>query len=126
MKNDQKILIVEDEESLVEAVSTAVSENGFTVLKARNGKEGLEIALKEHPDLTLLDIAMPVMDGIAMLKELRKDEWGKNAKIIFLTGLNDLDKIREAVDNKVSNYLMKQDWNMQDIVGRIKKELEEE
>lgn len=116
----KKILIVEDEEALMEAMATGLSESGFTVLKAGNGEVGLKMALEEHPDLILLDIIMPIMIGVDMLKRLREDKWGKDAKVILLTVLNDLDKIQTAVEHDVANYLMKQDWKVEDIIVRIK------
>ena len=125
MKNNKKILIVEDEELLMEAAVAGLSEESkFTVLKATNGEEGLKVAFEEHPDLILLDIMMPVMGGIEMLEKLREDEWGKNVKVIFLTVLNDLDKLQIAIKYDVNNYLMKQDWKIADIVEKIKKVLQ--
>ena len=83
-KIDKKILIVEDETPLRNAVSDILTFEGFGVLQAKNGQEGLDIALAEHPDLIVLDIMMPVMDGMASLRKIREDEsWGKNAHIVF-------------------------------------------
>lgn len=119
----KKILIVDDEESIVEALNSHLKGEGFDVITAKNGKEGLDMALKEHPDLILLDIMMPVMNGIEMFKELRKDEWGKTAQIILLTILDDLQKMNEAIEHNISDYLMKPDWKMEDVSKRIKEKL---
>lgn len=119
----EMILIVEDEETLSFALSKKLISEGFRVLTAKNGKEGLEIALKEHPDLMLVDIVMPIMDGMTMIKELRKDEWGKNARAIILTNLSDVQKTAEAVDRGVYDILIKSDWRLDDVVTKIKDEL---
>lgn len=119
----KKILIVDDEESIVEALSSHLKKEGFDISVAVNGKEGLEKALSEHPDLILLDIMMPVMNGIEMFKELRKDEWGKTVNIILLTILDDLQKMHEAIEHDISDYLMKPDWKMEDVSKRIKEKL---
>ena len=78
---DKKILIVDDEPALLTALVDKFTRAGYTVGIAENGKEGLKLALKNRPDLILLDIIMPVMDGITMLYKLRKDSWGGKLKL---------------------------------------------
>ena len=84
-EDPKKILmveVVEDDEPLLSVLSERFREEGYNVINAITGEEGLKLALKNKPDLILLDIVMPKMDGIAMLKKLRKDPWGKNANVI--------------------------------------------
>ena len=82
-RSDIRILIVEDEDSMLSALADKIRQAGFAEsLIARNGEEGLSLALSEHPDLLLVDILMPKMDGMTMIKQLRKDAWGKEVKII--------------------------------------------
>lgn len=121
----KKILIVEDEIDLREALSDKLGREGFDPRGATNGKEGLELALKEHPDLILLDIVMPVMDGMTMFSELRKDEWGKNVPVILLTNLSATEEkiIKAMVENKPSYYLVKSDWKIGDVVKKINETL---
>lgn len=119
-KKTRKILIVEDEISLRNALSDKLLKERFLVIEAKNGEEGLEMALKEHPDLILLDIIMPKMDGMAMLKNLRGDSWGKTAKIIILTNLSENEKIAQAIEQNSHQYLIKSDWKLQDVVDRIR------
>lgn len=122
--NGKKILVVEDETPLRSAVADILNFEGFTVFQAHNGQEGLDIALKEHPDLTLLDLVMPVMDGLTMLEKLREDEsWGKTAAVILLTNINDPDKVAEATDAGSYDFLVKSDWNIEDVVRKIKTRL---
>ena len=78
----KKVLVVEDERTLRDALVKKLSKEEFTVLSAKDGKEGLDTALAEHPDLILLDILMPKMNGIEVLQKLREDEWGAKAKVI--------------------------------------------
>lgn len=123
-KSKKTILIVEDETSMLRALTDKLSREGFAVLEAKNGKEGLEIALKEQPALILLDIVMPVMDGMTMLKKLRADTYGKNVPVILLTNLNESEKIAEAVESGVYDYLLKTDWKIEDVVKRTKERLQ--
>lgn len=126
MANKKKILvieIVEDETSLSNVLSDRFEGEHFEVLKAKNGEEGLSIALREHPDLILLDLAMPVMDGITMLKKLREDEWGKSARAIILTNASDTEKVAEAMESEVFEYHVKSDTKIDDIVARVKGDL---
>jgi DNA-binding response OmpR family regulator len=120
----KKILIVEDEPALKEALARKIKESGFEVLEAGNGEIALEVALKEHPDLILLDVIMPKMDGMTMLKKLREDEWGKGAKIIMLTNLSNAEEIEESIKNGVHDYLIKTDWKINDIIAKMKERLE--
>lgn len=122
--SSKKILIVEDEAPLRNAVSDILSFEGFAVFQAKNGQEGLDIALTEHPDLILLDLMMPVMDGLTMLEKLREDkDWGKNASVILLTNINDPDKVAQATEAGSYDFLVKSDWNIEDVVRKIKTRL---
>ncbi|MBT4349350.1 response regulator [bacterium] len=117
---DKKILIIEDELSLARALSAKLIDQGCDILEAKNGEEGLSMALDQHPDLILLDIIMPRMDGISMLKKLRVDDWGKDVPVIILSNLSDGDKSIDVVDGDISAYLVKSDWKIEDIVDKIK------
>ena len=120
-KNGKKILIVEDEAPLRNAVSDILSFEGFQVFQAKNGQEGLEMSLKEHPDLILLDLMMPIMDGLTMLEKLRQDPaYGKSAAVILLTNINDPEKVAMATEAGSYDFLVKSDWNIEDVVKKIK------
>ena len=120
---NKKILIVEDEVALLNALRDKFTREGFAVLEAKNGEEGLEIALREHPDLILLDIIMPVMDGMTMLAKLREDNWGKDAKVIVLTNLSDTEKVSAAMTKGTFDYLVKADWKLEDVVRKVRERL---
>ena len=119
-KKKALILVVEDERLLIKALGDKLRLEGFEVLEAHNGKEGLALAIEKHPDLILLDIIMPVMDGISMLQELRKDEWGKYASVLMLTNLTDADKTEESLKNGAFDYLIKADWKLGDLIIKIR------
>jgi DNA-binding response OmpR family regulator len=123
MTKDKKILIIEDEKALSQALFDKLERDGFIVIRACNGKIGLEMALEEKPDLILLDIVMPVMDGLTMLQELKKDDWGNKAKVIVLTNLYDSEKVTDCVEQGVTDYLIKTDWKLVDIIEKIKLKL---
>jgi len=118
-----KILIVEDEESLRKALVDKFQQEKLEVLNAKNGQEGLKMALEEKPDLMLLDILMPKMDGIEMVKELRKDDWGKNVPVIILTNVKDSDKIAQSLEEGITDYVIKSDESINQIVEKIKHKL---
>jgi len=118
MKQKKKILVVEDEAPLSRALKDKFESEGFEVMVAENGAE---VAFKELPDMILLDIAMPVMDGLEMLKLLKENEVGKNLKVIILTNYGDMDKFMEAKELGANDYLVKADWGMSDIVEKVKK-----
>lgn len=124
MESEQKtILIVEDEVSLRLALKTKLLKEGFDVLDAADGEEGLQIALEDHPDLILLDIIMPVMDGMTMLGKLREDAWGKDARVIMLTNLTDEERALDAREHGTFDYLIKSDWKIEDLVKKIQERL---
>lgn len=122
-QTNKTILIVEDEAPLRNALRDKLSRENFTVLEANNGEKGLEIALREHPDLILLDIIMPVMDGIIMLNKLRENEWGKTAKVFILTNLSDNEKMANAIKQGSYEYFLKSDWKIQEVIEKIHEKL---
>ena len=113
------ILIVEDEVPLSRALEKKLQQEGFNVLTAANGEEGLKTSLAEIPDLILLDIVMPVMDGVTMLDKLKKDPEGRRIPVIMLTNLTSSEKLSESQDNGVFGYLIKADWSLDDVLKKI-------
>lgn len=118
-----KILIVEDNESLCRIMADTFKDEGFEVTVAHDGEAGLEAALKGKPDLILLDIMMPKMDGKALLQELRKDPAGKDTQVIVLTNSDSGEKVLDFMNLGVSDYLTKADWELSDLVKKVKEKL---
>jgi len=128
MADKKKVLVVEDEQALRKALVNSLKEAGFEVVEASDGKLGLEKAFKEHPDLMLLDLIMPKMEGKDVVAKLHEDSWGKSVPIIFLTNISDPIKVAEINDISSSNstlfdYLIKSDWRLEEIVGKVKEKL---
>ncbi len=119
----KKILIVEDEGPMRRAVRDKFAREGFKVYEAKNGEEGLHVAFAEHPDIILLDVMMPIMDGLEMLHEVRKDIWGKTVPVVLLTNLSDTDKVASALEDGASGFLVKSDWKIEDVVKKVEEVL---
>jgi len=102
------LLIIEDDLVLARMYQTLLQNHGYDVKTAADGETGLKEALEIHPDLILLDIRMPKMDGMTVMHHLREDTWGKTAPIIILTNL-DLtdDRLTGVVKDQPSYYLIK-------------------
>lgn len=122
----QTVLVVEDDSALRSALHDVLTVKGYTPVDARNGEEGLQFALRDRPDLILLDILMPEMDGLAMMKKLRAtDDWGKQVPIILLTNLSsDNEEITKAIaEGEPAYYLIKSDWTIDDVMEKVKERL---
>ena len=119
----KKILIAEDDKVLLNLMRDELTAQGFEVLGASNGQEGLDLALKAHPDLILMDIMMPIMNGMEMTEKLRADEWGKNVDIIVLTNLTSEKNVAEFLEKGAYDYLVKSDWSLDEVVKRVKSKL---
>lgn len=119
----KSILIVEDETDLREALKTVFSYEDFVVYTASDGEAGLKIALEQKPDIILLDVLMPKMDGVTVLKNLRADEWGKTVKVIVLTALDDLEKVAEIISAGGDDYIVKTNVTLSAIAQKVKEKL---
>jgi CheY-like chemotaxis protein len=116
-----KILAVEDDKYLSSIYQMKLKNQGYQVELAANGGEGLEKAKSFKPDLILLDLIMPVMDGYAMLNELKKDPQLKGIKVIILTNLGQEGDIQQAVQHGVLDYVVKTDTATTEIIDKIEK-----
>ena len=117
------ILIIDDESDLLDALKAGLEQEGFIVYGAKNGEEGLALALIKKPDLILLDMLMPKKDGLTVLKELREDEWGKTVVVIVMTVLDDLEKVAQVVEAGVDEYIIKSSVSLGAIVEKVKAKL---
>ncbi len=122
----KKILIVEDEPSYSKLLHEELGSIGYKIIEANNGKEGLIAANAEFPDIIVLDIKMPVMNGMDMLAEIRKSEYGKSVKAIVLTNLEPNDEIiQKVVRDKPTYYLIKSDIQLNQLIEKIKEILKQ-
>lgn len=123
VKEKRTVLVIDDEQDLRDALSTALSYEGFEVFGAVDGEEGLLRAKNHAPDLILLDIMMPKLDGVGMLKQMRATEWGKKIPVIVMTALDDMVKMAEVVDAGGDEYIVKTKISLGDVVQKIKTRL---
>lgn len=117
------ILVIDDDPELCEVLKEALTNAGFGVETAGNGEEGLKKAIEVKPNLILLDLVMPVMDGWEFLERLHQDEWGKTTQVIILTNADDIDSLSRAIEGRGYEYLVKTDWKIGDVVERIRERL---
>lgn len=115
----KRVLVVDDEAAMRASLCVALEEAGYAVTSANDGLAGIEAAIREHPDLILLDIVMPKLNGMELLARLRQNEWGRTAKVIFFTHLEgDDDIIRGITAYEPSMYLIKGAWEIADVVTK--------
>lgn len=107
MSDKQTILVVDDEQDLLDLIEYNLKKEGFDVLKAEDGKEGLAVAREHDPDLVLLDIMMPKMDGLEVVEVMRDDNQLKRIPIIFLTARGDEKTEVEGLNKGGDDYITK-------------------
>lgn len=123
MSDKKKILIVEDEAPAALALGDVLQGEGFEVVTAHDGKEGLAAAITKHPDIILTDLKMPRMSGMDMIREIRRDAWGATVPVIVLSNASDGSIVQEAQEIGAVDYFIKGDMQMVEIVERIQKHL---
>jgi CheY-like chemotaxis protein len=120
----KKVLIVEDEIAFSKILQSQLVKKDYLVSQATNGQEGLKKAKDENPDLIVLDIQMPVMDGITMLDLLRKEESGKHTKVIILSNIEPNDRItKKVIEDLPLYFFIKSDIKLVFLLKKIEKSL---
>jgi len=120
---DLQVLIIEDEQLLNEAYARVLTAANIALLRAYNGKEALEILKSEKPDIILLDLRMPVMDGIEFLKKLQPKDNLPDAKIIVFSNYDDQHEIDEAFSLGAMHYMLKA-WATPDELVKLIREVD--
>ncbi|HBP01356.1 MAG: Response regulator [Candidatus Moranbacteria bacterium GW2011_GWE1_49_15] len=115
----KKILLVEDDVFIRDIYETKLSQENFEVVMAENGIDALKKLENFVPDIVLLDIVMPYMDGMDFLKEFKKNENWKNIPIIMLSNLSDKERVTEAMKQGVNDYLIKSHFTPSEVVEKI-------
>ncbi|MEK7534534.1 MAG: response regulator [Patescibacteria group bacterium] len=124
MEKTKKILIVDDEELVIKALTEKLVAEGFSIDSARDGEEALLKTKQIKPDLILLDIIMPKLDGISVLKRLKLWPETQGIPVIILTNLYDDKKVSDALKTGGTDYLVKVEHSLTDIVKRVKEKLQ--
>jgi DNA-binding response OmpR family regulator len=101
------ILIVDDEADIVELTSMALNAYGYNVISACNGAEGAEKAMESMPDIILMDVMMPILDGIGATKKLKANEETKHIPILMLTAKAQESDIQQGIEAGADAYIIK-------------------
>jgi two-component system response regulator VicR len=123
MADKKKVLIVEDDQMISSMYKTKLEQDGLTVLVAANGRQGLEAVEKEKPDLIMLDVILPQLDGFSVLQELKKNGKTKNTPVIMLTNLGTDEDKAKGEQLGATDYLVKADLTPAQVSEIIKKHL---
>jgi DNA-binding response OmpR family regulator len=118
-----KIAIIEDDQAIAQMYRIKFESEGFTVETAENGKLGLALAESMKPDIILLDLMMPEMNGDEMLKAMRKTTWGKNTKVVILTNMGEQEIPEDVKTLGVTAVILKADMTPRQVAELIKKHL---
>lgn len=120
----KKILVVDDEDSVREIYRHEFANSGFDVVAAADGEEGLLKAGEETPSIILMDIMMPKMSGIEVLRALKENELTKNIPVLLLTNLGEETIIKEGFELGADGYLLKVSYTPAQVVEEVNKFLE--
>ena len=121
----RRILLVEDDRFLRKAAEAALRRNGFTVLTATDGEEALRMARAEIPDLVLLDLIMPKMQGFEVLRALKQEPATAAVPVVVLSNLGQDSDVRQALEGGAAAYLVKANLALDELVRRVQEILEE-
>lgn len=121
-----KIAIIEDDPTISQMYRMKFETDGFEVRMANNGKVGVEVAERFKPDIILLDIQMPEMDGTEALKIIRATEWGEHMPVIVLTNLGEEEAPDDMRSLGISGYIVKANLTPRQVVAQVKSVIENE
>ena len=116
-------MIIEDDSFLLTMYATKFELENFTVLTAEDGEKGLKLAQKELPDMILLDILLPKMNGFEVLKALKGDNRTKNIRVVLLTNLSQRGEVDQGLQIGAVDYLIKAHYMPSEVVEKVKKYL---
>lgn len=115
----KSVLVVEDSPYLAESLADMLNIKGYEPILAPNGREGVELALDRHPDLILLDIRLPDIDGYEVYRRIRESDWGDKAKVMILTASESIGNISKNIDLPKEFILFKPEWSVMDLMEKI-------
>ncbi len=123
--SQNKILVIEDSTELADSLEDMLNFKGYNALKATDGLSGLALALAEKPNLILLDLKLPDIDGFEVLRRLRKDDWGKSALVLMLTASDTTGALPTDIELAHEDILHKSHWGIDNIAKRIEAKLQQ-
>ena len=115
----KKILFIEDEAALQKTLGESLRNKGYEVQSATDGEVGLRLATTIHPDLVLLDLVLPKIYGLDVLKKMRQSKEAKDIPVIILTNLENIGEVEKAVELGATTYLIKANYNLDEIIKKI-------
>jgi CheY-like chemotaxis protein len=115
----RRVLLAEDDRFLRKAAETALKRHGFTVVPAVDGEEALRLARAEPPDLVLLDLIMPKMQGFEVLRALKADPGTAPIPVVILSNLGQDGDVKQAMEAGAAGYFVKANLSLQDLVKRV-------
>ena len=118
-----KIAIIEDDQAIAQMYRIKFETEGFTVETAENGRVGLELLENMKPDVVLLDIMMPELNGDAVLDKLRKTDWGKDMKVIILTNMGEQEAPKRLKELGVTAFIVKAEMTPSQVAELVKSKL---
>ena len=121
----KKILLIEDEAALQKTFGDTLCSEGYQLVSATDGEVGLRLAKSETPDLIILDLILPKLNGLEVLKSLKEDQQTRGIPVIILTNLGDLENIEKALELGATTYLVKADHTLEEVIEKVKKALSE-
>ena len=121
----KKILFIEDEFTLQKTMGEFLEQEGYKIIHALDGEVGLQLAKKEKPDLILLDLVLPKLNGFEVLKKIKENEKIQNIPVIVLTNLGSSEDIKKILEIGATTFLIKTDQDLKDIAEKIKYALRE-
>jgi len=120
LKDKKKILVVDDEDDLVSTVASTLEDSGYEVITAKTGPEGLKKARTDRPDLILLDIMMPRVDGYQVLTKLKRNEKVSYIPVVMITAKRETSSILKTQEKGATDYLIKP-FNAEQLVGLVQR-----
>ncbi|KKQ41338.1 MAG: Two component transcriptional regulator, winged helix family [Candidatus Magasanikbacteria bacterium GW2011_GWA2_37_8] len=123
-QGDVTVFLVEDDAFLSDIYSKKFTMEGFKVVTADNGEKGLADIKKKMPDIVLLDILLPKLDGFAVLEKLKADPATKDIPVILLTNLGQKDDVDKGLQGGAVDYLIKAHFKPSEVVDKVKKVLQ--
>ncbi|HJV32864.1 MAG TPA: response regulator [Patescibacteria group bacterium] len=119
------VLIVEDEQSMQRALKNKLEHAGYAVIAANDGEEAIDALRSSKPDLVLLDLIMPKLDGISVLRQMKSDDALRGVPVVILTNLSSGDKVAEAMQLGTFDFLVKANYSLDDVLKKVNERLGE-
>ena len=120
MSTKTKVAIIEDDMAIVQMYRTKFETEGYDVATAPDGVAGLELIDSFQPDIVLLDLMMPNMNGLEMLSKLRSQPNGREAKVVVLTNMGDTETATKVFKMAADDYIVKAEMTPKEVADRVK------